>query len=109
MAVSCPSCNHTVSPKAFDCPHCGHPLRKPRRGPFGVFMKWLLILFNLAMLAWLIFYLGIVGEMASQQTGEVERAGTALGGTIGVGVLMTFWVLGDIILGLVVILTRPTK
>lgn len=33
--TTCPSCGKDVSPKAFDCPHCGHPLRKPKRGFFG--------------------------------------------------------------------------
>ena len=54
--ITCRSCGNNVSKKAFDCPHCGHPLRKPRRGFFGVIFKWSLILFNLWMLAWLISY-----------------------------------------------------
>jgi predicted RNA-binding Zn-ribbon protein involved in translation (DUF1610 family) len=28
LANQCPSCGKEVSPQAFSCPHCGHPLQK---------------------------------------------------------------------------------
>lgn len=107
--IACPSCTNTVSPKAFDCPNCGHPLRKPRRGFFGVLFKWMLILFNLAMIAWLITYVGDVAEISESAQSDAERAGAAIGGTLGTGVILTVWVMGDIILGLATLLTRPRK
>lgn len=107
--TNCPSCNGVVSPKAFDCPHCGHPIRKPKRGFFGVLFKWMLIVFNMAMLAWLFTYLAQIGEIMEGAGSEAEQAGAALGGTMGVGFLLVTWVLGDIILGLATLLTRPRK
>lgn len=107
--IKCPSCEGDVSPKAFDCPACGHPLRKPRRGPFGLVMKWALILFNVAMVAWIAAYFNELGEIASTTTDDAEMTGLGIGGAIGTGMILTVWVLGDIILGLIVLLTRPRK
>ena len=106
---TCPSCTKEISPKAFDCPHCGHPLRKPRRGFFGVIFKWLLILFNIAMIIWLFTYFASLGELMDQTSGEAEQAGAAIGATLGTGFLLFIWVIGDIILGLATLLTRPSK
>lgn len=107
--ASCPACGKTVSPKAFDCPHCGHPLRKPKRGFFGKIFKWSLIVFNLLMLAWLIGGSMAATDVANTAGSEAERAGAAIGTALGVGMILTLWVLGDIILGLATLLTRPSK
>lgn len=106
---ACPSCNAAVSPKAYDCPSCGHPLRKPKRGFFGKIFKWTLIAFNVLMILWLVSYAGQLAELSSNAQNDAERAGTAIGGTLGVGMLLTVWVMGDIILGLATLLTRPRK
>lgn len=106
---TCPSCNGNVSPKAFDCPHCGHPIRKAKRGFFGKIFKGLFILFNILMVIWLFAGLVNVGEVIDGAATESEQGWAAVGGTIGVGLLLVFWVLGDIILGLLTILTRPRK
>lgn len=105
----CPSCKGGVSPKAFDCPHCGHPIRKPKRGFFGFLFKWALILFNLLMLIWLVGYFAQLGEMLNSTSDEFEQAGAAIGGTIGVGFLMIILLFGNVILGIPTLLTRPSK
>jgi len=107
--TACPSCFATVSPKAFDCPKCGHPLRKPKRGLFGKLFKWSLIGFNVLMIVWLVSYTGDVAELSQGAQSEAERAGTAIGGTLGAGMILTVWVMGDVILGLATLLTRPSK
>lgn len=107
--ATCPSCTKDVSPKAFDCPHCGHPIRKPKRGIFGKLFKLAFVLFNIVMLIWLISYIYGVGTLTNDASTDAEVVGTAIGGTIGTGVLLTIWVLGDIILGLLTLLTRPRK
>jgi len=108
-AKTCPNCDAVVSPKAFDCPGCGHPLRKARRGPIGWTLKWLFIAFNLVMAVLLFAGLGSVGETMNTATSEAERAGTAIGATIGTGLVLVFWMAGAVILGLLVLLTRPKK
>lgn len=108
-ALACPSCASNVSPRAYDCPSCGHPLRKLKRGPVGFVFKWMFILFNILMLASLVLGMGSSGEVMQTATSEAERAGAAIGTTIGFGMILTLWVMGDIILGLLVLFTRPKK
>lgn len=107
--TSCPSCGASVSAQAYDCPGCGHPLRKPRRGPFGWLAKWLFIGFNVFMLIWLVSGLSATGDLIQGTTDEIERAGAAIGATIGLSFVVGLWVAGDVILGLLVLLTRPRK
>ncbi|MDR5887575.1 hypothetical protein [Vreelandella janggokensis] len=108
MALTeCPECSHQVSDTAFKCSSCGKQLRKPKRGFFGKIFKWTFILFNILMVIWMFAYLGEIGGMMDGATDEYSEAGTAIGGTLGVGMLLTFWVFGDVILGLFVLFTRP--
>ena len=105
--ISCPECSSQVSESALKCPKCGYQLRKPKRGFFGKVFKFLFIAFNILMVLWLMAYMGSVGEISNNAVTDAERAGTAIGGTIGTGVLLSIWVFGDIILGMFVLFTRP--
>lgn len=105
--INCPECSSEVSNSALKCPKCGVQLREPKRGFFGKLFIWGFIGFNILMVIWLFSYWVSVGEIANTTTSEAEKAGAAIGGTIGTGMLFGFWVCGDIILGLFVLLTRP--
>lgn len=105
--TSCPACDGEVSTSATKCPRCGHRIRKPKRGFFGKLFKWSFVLFNLLMVFWLFSYVGDVSEQYGATADEYGRAGTAIGGTIGVGILLFLWVLLDVILGMMVLFTRP--
>jgi hypothetical protein len=105
--INCPECQAEVSDTALKCPKCGVQLRKPKRGFFGKLFKWGFIGFNILMVIWLFSYWGSVGELANTAGSEAEKAGAAIGGTIGTGMLFGIWVFGDIILGLFVMFTRP--
>lgn len=78
-----------------------------KRGFFGWTFRILFILFNIFMLLWLFSYWGSLSEM--NVASDAERAGAAIGGTIGSGMILTVWVFGDIILGLFVLFTRGRK
>lgn len=105
--INCPECSNEVSDAALKCPKCGVQLRKPKRGVFGKLVKWLFVGFNIIMVIWLFSYFGSVSELTNSAGSDAEKAGTAIGATLGTGVLMAFWVFGDIILGLFVLFTRP--
>lgn len=78
-----------------------------KRGIFGWIFLILFILFNVMMLVWLFAYWSsLAGTTASS---DAEAAGKAIGGAIGSGMLLFFWVAGDIVLGLFVLLTRGRK
>lgn len=105
--TNCPECNAEVSDTAFKCTKCGFQLRKPKRGVFGKLLKWLFILFNLLMIAWVIGGMISVSEVAETAQSDAEQAGAAIGATLGMGMLLGLWVLGDLILGILVLFTRP--
>jgi len=107
--INCPECQAEVSDSAFKCPKCGVQLRKPKRGFFGTLFKWGFIGFNILMVVWLFSYWGSVGDIASTAGSEAEKAGIAVGATLGTGMLFGIWVFGDIILGLFVLFTRPKE
>jgi len=106
--IQCKECGGNISDNTLVCPHCGVQLKKPKRGFFGKLFKWLFILFNLLMVVWLFSYFGLIGEsLDTTTTNSAEEAGTLIGGSIGSFFLIMVWALGDIILGLFVLFTRP--
>ena len=105
--VSCPECLKDVSDTALRCPSCGKQLKKPRRSLFGKVIKWAFILFNLFMIYCLFAGLGGSGEVMNHATSDAERAGAAIGTGLGLMAIASLWVIGDIIIGILVFLTRP--
>ncbi|PZD62289.1 hypothetical protein ARC310_11605 [Pantoea ananatis] len=105
--VSCPECHKEVSDSALRCPSCDKQIRKPRRSFFGKVIKWAFILFNIFMIYCLIAGLGGSGEVVNNATSDAERAGAAIGAGLGVMAIGGIWVIGDIILGMLVLFTRP--
>ena len=76
---------------------------------------WLILIFNVLMLAWLVA--GVGGAASSSNcsaiTDELERsgceAGTAIGTGIGAGLVIFLWVAGEIILGILWLVTNRKK
>lgn len=77
-----------------------------KRSLMGKLVKWTFILFNLLMAFWLFSYWAQLGEMAGTLRNDAERAGAAIGGTLGTGMLIFFWAAGSIVLGTLTMLTR---
>ncbi|UUE36569.1 zinc ribbon domain-containing protein [Pectobacterium aroidearum] len=105
--VNCPECQKEVSDTAFKCPSCGKQLKKPRRSFFGKLVKWIFILFNIFMIYSVFVGLGGSGDVIQNAGSDAERAGATIGTGIGLFLLGTIWVIGDIIIGMFVFLTRP--
>lgn len=78
-----------------------------KRGFFGWLFMTLFVAFNVLMLVWLIGYAGQVSSIPAES--DAAQAGRAVGGAIGTGILLFFWVAGSVILGLFAILTRGRK
>lgn len=103
---NCPECNNQVSESALNCPQCGAKLRKAKRGFMGKLFKWGFIVFNVLMLIWLVTGMGAATEGVEAMS-EAEQAGAAIGTGIGMTLILGLWVMGDIILGTLVLFTRP--
>lgn len=77
-----------------------------KRGFVGKLIKAAFILFNVLMLIWLVAYLNSAGNLYQGAGSDSARSGTAIGATLGTGFLVFFWMAGDLVLGLFVLLTR---
>jgi hypothetical protein len=107
--VNCKECSTEVSDKALDCPQCGATLRKLKRTIFGKLVKWSFIGFNILMLYWMIAGVGGAAETIGTAGSDAEKVGGAIGTGIGAMLILFVWVVGDIVLGLMTLLTRPKK
>lgn len=104
--INCPTCGHTVSVTATTCPNCGAVLRKAKRGFFGKLVLFAFWGFNALMALWIYGGTSSAIESSKGLTGA-EQAGAAIGTGIGVAMILTLWVIGGVILGLMALLTRP--
>lgn len=84
-------------------------IEKRKRGIFGWVFLILFWAFNALMLAWFIGGMGATSETVAAAASDAERAGAAIGTMIGAGMILSIWVMGDIILGVLVLLTRGKK
>jgi hypothetical protein len=74
-------------------------------------MTWVVLAFNALMLVWLIAGVGGAAsqaDCASEPTKalrEACEAGTGLGAAIGAGIIIALWAFGDVILGVIWLVT----
>jgi hypothetical protein len=80
---------------------------KHERSFAGHLVKRLFIAFNLFMIVWIFGGLHWVSKL--QTHSDVEKVGSIIGTTIGVTLLLILWGVGDLILGILVLLTRGNK
>ncbi|WP_036772719.1 seryl-tRNA synthetase class IIa [Photorhabdus australis] len=104
--INCPECSNSVSDTSIKCPTCGVQLRKPKRSFFGKIIKWVFIAFNVLMAYWLIGGMNAATENMDQLS-NAEQIGAAIGTGLGAAMILGIWLVGDIILGIFVLLTRP--
>lgn len=105
--VNCPECKSEISDSATKCPKCGVQLIKATRSAFGKLIKYSFIAFNILMLIWLIVGMGTASQHITNTATQAEQAGAAIGTGIGAMLIIIVWVMGDIVLGLFTLLTRP--
>lgn len=84
--LKCPDCGTEVSDKAFTCPKCGRTLRKPKRTVFGKIILAVFWLYELLTIT-IIFS----GSFADFFLGFI------------------LWFIGTLFLGIMTLLTRPSK
>lgn len=78
-------------------------------------LTWIILAFNVLMLLWLVFGVGGAAEDANcaAETDEALRdaceAGTAIGAGVGAILIIFLWALGDIILGVIWLITNRSK
>ncbi|EJH1132827.1 zinc ribbon domain-containing protein [Escherichia coli] len=105
--IKCPECQKEVSDSALCCPACGKQLKKLKRSFFGKLIKWAFIFFNIFMIYTLLVGLGGADEITNNTTSDAEKAGAVIGTGLGLIAIGGLWVIGDIIIGILVFLTKP--
>lgn len=84
-------------------------IERRKRGIFGWVFLILFWGFNAVMAVSLVGGLSENSTQYATLATDAERAGYAAGTAIGAGLMLTVWVMGAIILGLFVLLTRGSK
>ncbi|MCB1397565.1 MAG: hypothetical protein KDJ98_16700 [Rhodobacteraceae bacterium] len=84
-------------------------IERRKRGFFGWVFLLLFWGFQIFMVWSLVAGLANVGTSAAALQTEAERAGAAIGATLGVGIILSIWAAGSIILGLLMFATRGSK
>ncbi|MCI7421584.1 MAG: zinc ribbon domain-containing protein [Alphaproteobacteria bacterium] len=82
----CPDCGTEVSTKALTCPKCGRRLRKPKRSLFGKLVALVFWLFEIVILSLMFFGVGFGNFLIS----------------------VFLWFVGTVVLGLLMLFTRPS-
>jgi hypothetical protein len=80
---------------------------KRERSVAGKLIKWAFIAFNVLMAVWIVGGLHSVSKI--QAHSAAEQIGTGIGATIGITVILVLWALGDLILGILVLVSRGDK
>jgi len=73
----------------------------------GKLIKWTFLGFNLFMTIWIAGGLYTVSKIPMHSA--AEKLGAGIGTTIGVTVLLVLWASGDLILGILLLVTRGNK
>lgn len=84
-------------------------VEKRKRGIGGWITAILFWGFNALMALALFAGLDGAGDSIREGASEAERAGAAIGTTIGAGFILTIWALGAVILGMMMFFTRGKK
>jgi len=74
---------------------------------FGNVVKWGFIGFNGLMLLFVFVVISSTGSVIDQAGGDAEKGGAAVGGILGIGLVMFIWFFGFVIGGVCLLLTRP--
>ncbi len=79
---------------------------KRRRGIFGILVWWTFLTFNALMGLSLFYAIMFTSVKVGEGVHAEMQTGTATGETITAGVLLWVWLVGSVMLGLIVALTR---
>ena len=80
---------------------------KRQRSFAGKLIKWAFVGFNVFMAVWIVGGLYSVSKIPTHSV--AQQIGSGVGVAIGVTMLLILWALGDLILGILVLVTRGNK
>jgi hypothetical protein len=78
----------------------------PKWRPF----TWVIVIINVLFLVWIVAGVAGLADECADEVGDLQEAceaGTAVGATIGVGIIIGLWAFVDVILGVLWLVTKP--
>jgi len=84
-------------------------IERRRRGVFGWIMLTLFWAWHVLMIAWFVSSVSGMATVVNDAASEAQRSGAAIGATLGVGIILFFWVAGTLIFGALAFFTRGRR
>ncbi len=106
---TCPKCSTELEDAVTSCVSCGFQLNRPERSLLGKAAKWGFIVFNVAMICWVLIAMGAFGLIGQASQEEALPHGTEDSAGMGLSMIVMIWVICNAVLGVIVWDTRARK
>lgn len=109
VTENCKICYSKIGSQALNCPNCGIRHREASRSAFGNIIWYGFIGYNFLMLILFVLEFDEFTQMINSIVGKTHPDGTVI--TIGLGEIMMLFIciMGDLVLGMMTLLTRPER
>jgi len=105
----CPKCSTELEQAVTSCIACGYRIAPPERSVLGKILKWAFVLFNIAMVVWVLVATGVFETVHTGTQKEALPHGTEHSSGVGVSMIVMIWLICNAILGVLVWDTRAKK
>lgn len=106
---TCPKCSTELEDAVTSCISCGFQMDKPERSRVGKAVKWVFIIFNIAMICWVLIAMGGFGLIGQTSQDQALPHGTEDSAGMGLSMIVMIWLICNAVLGIVVWDTRAKK
>jgi len=105
----CPKCETELEDSVTSCVSCGYHMDPPQRSRVGIAIKWLFIVFNVAMVCWVLVAMGVFDPLDPSTQEKALPHGTEHSEGIGVSMILMIWVICNAVLGVLLWDTRAKR
>lgn len=105
----CPKCSAELEQAVTSCVACGFSMDPPERSAVGKALKWTFVLFNIAMVVWILVAMGVFESVDPDTQKEALPHGTEQAAGLGVSMIVMIWLICNAVLGVLVWDTRARK
>ena len=105
----CPKCATELEDSATSCVSCGYHIDRPHRTKIGIAIKWLFIVFNIAMVGWVSVAMGLFDFLDIATQDKALTRGTEDAEGRDVSRILMIWVICNAALSVLVWDTRAKR
>ncbi len=105
----CPKCSTELEHEVTSCVACGYRMDFPERSAIGKALKWIFVLFNIAMIIWVLVAMGAFDPVDIDTQKQALPHGTERSTGMGVSMIVMIWLICNAVLGVLVWDTRARK